>query len=159
MNKVILIGKSAAGKDHMRKVLEDRGFTYGISYTTRPPRANEIEGKDYFFMSNEEFKTSIGDNFWYEYVEFNGWFYGTSNEQFKKTCNLFIMTPEGVSEIKPEDRKTCTVIYLDIPLEVRQARLNSRGDVNDKIQRRIAADELDFAKFNDYDIVINNPNF
>ena len=67
MNKVILIGKSAAGKDHMRKVLEDRGFTYGISYTTRPPRANEIEGKDYFFMSNEEFQARINDNFWYEY--------------------------------------------------------------------------------------------
>tara|TARA_R110000803_G_scaffold194541_1_gene257646 strand:- start:285 stop:764 length:480 start_codon:yes stop_codon:yes gene_type:complete len=159
MNKVILIGKSAAGKDHMRKVLEDRGFTYGISYTTRPPRANEIEGKDYFFMSNEEFQARINDNFWYEYVEFNGWFYGTSNEQFKKTCNLFIMTPEGVSKIKSEDRLTCTVIYLDIPLGIRESRLYERGDVNDKIQRRIDSDELDFSKFNDYDIVINNPNF
>jgi len=159
MNNVILIGKSAAGKDHMRKVLEDRGFTYGISYTTRPPRANEIEGKDYFFMSNKEFQARINDNFWYEYVEFNGWFYGTSNEQFKKTCNLFIMTPEGVSKIKSEDRLTCTVIYLDIPLGIRESRLYERGDVNDKIQRRIDSDELDFSKFNDYDIVINNPNF
>jgi guanylate kinase len=159
MNKTILIGKSAAGKDHMRKVLESRGFIYGTSYTTRPARPGEIEGKDYFFMTKEEFLTRADANFWYEYVEFNGWFYGTSNEQFKKTCNLFIMTPEGVSEIKPEDRGDCTVIYLDIPLSIRESRLYKRGDINDKIQRRIAADEHDFAKFHDYDIVINNSNF
>jgi guanylate kinase len=159
MNKTILIGKSAAGKDHMRKVLEGRGFTYGTSYTTRPARLGEIEGKDYFFMTNEEFKLCTNDNFWYEYVEFNGWFYGTSNEQFKNSCNLFIMTPAGVSEIKPDDRADCTVIYLDIPLSIRESRLYNRGDVNDKIQRRLLADELDFANFNDYDIVINNSNF
>ena len=69
------------------------------------------------------------------------------------------MTPEGVSKIKSEDRLTCTVIYLDIPLGIRESRLYERGDVNDKIQRRIDSDELDFSKFNDYDIVINNPNF
>jgi len=159
MNKTILIGKSAAGKDHMRKILESRGFTYGTSYTTRPPRPGEIEGKDYFFMTKEEFQTRADTNFWYEYVEFNGWFYGTSNKQFKETCNLFIMTPKGAEEIKPADRKSCTIIYLDIPLEIRKERLLQRGDLNDKIQRRLAADELDFARFNDYDIVINNSNF
>ena len=46
MNKVILIGKAAAGKDHMRKVLEGRGFKYGTSYTTRPPREGEIDGRE-----------------------------------------------------------------------------------------------------------------
>ena len=50
MNKVILVGKAAAGKDHMRKVMESRGFVYGISFTTRPPREGEIHGKDYYFL-------------------------------------------------------------------------------------------------------------
>ena len=95
MNKVILIGKAAAGKDHMRKVLEGRGFTYGTSYTTRPPREGEIDGQDYYFISKE----------------------------------------------------------------TRTLRLKERGDLNDKIQRRIDADEIDFANFKDYDIVVNNPNF
>jgi guanylate kinase len=159
MNKTILIGKSAAGKDHMRKILEDRGFTYGTSYTTRPPREGEIEGQDYYFISDGAFKFLMENNFWYEYVEFNGWYYGTSNKQFKESCNLFIMTPKGAEEIKPADRKSCTIIYLDIPLEIRKERLLQRGDLNDKIQRRLAADEKDFAEFNDYDIVINNSNF
>ena len=49
MNKIILVGKGASGKDHLRKILEGRGFTYGISYTTRPPREGEIDGQDYYF--------------------------------------------------------------------------------------------------------------
>ena len=159
MNKTILIGKSAAGKDHMRKVLEGRGFIYGTSYTTRPPREDEIDGQDYYFISEKDFKNFADNNYWYEYVEFNGWFYGTSYEQFQFTCNLFIMTPKGIDAINPIDRKNCTIIYLDIPLAIRKARLEQRGDLNDKIQRRINADDIDFAGFNDYDIVINNPNF
>tara|TARA_Y100001972_G_C7643943_1_gene323519 strand:+ start:1266 stop:1745 length:480 start_codon:yes stop_codon:yes gene_type:complete len=159
MNKVILIGKAAAGKDHMRKVLEGRGFKYGTSYTTRPPREGEVDGRDYYFISEEDFKHYAENNFWYEYVQFNGWYYGSSVEQFKETCNLFVMTPKGVSAINPIERKKCTIIYLDIPLEIRRKRLEERGDVNDKIERRLAADEKDFEGFTDFDIVINNPNF
>ena len=51
MNKIILVGKAASGKDHMRKILQGRGFTYGVSYTTRPKRPNEIDGEDYYFIS------------------------------------------------------------------------------------------------------------
>ena len=69
------------------------------------------------------------------------------------------MTPKGVEAINPIDRKDCTIIYLDIPLEIRKERLKLRGDLNDKIERRIDADEMDFGKFTDYDIVINNSNF
>ena len=69
------------------------------------------------------------------------------------------MTPKGVEALNPIDRKHCTIIYLDIPLETRTLRLKERGDLNDKIQRRLDADEVDFANFKDYDIVVNNPNF
>jgi len=69
------------------------------------------------------------------------------------------MTPHGVNAINPIDRKKCTIIYLDIPLEIRKQRLLERGDLNDKIERRIAADERDFEGFTDFDIIVNNPNF
>ena len=159
MNKVILIGKAAAGKDHMRKVLEGRGFTYGTSYTTRPPRKGEIDGQDYYFISEKDFKHYADNNFWYEYVEFNGWYYGTSYEQFRNTCNLFVMTPKGVEAINPIDRKKCTIIYLDISDTTRSARLSNRGDANDTIERRMYHDDLDFKDFTDYDLTINNSNF
>ena len=55
MNKIIIVGKSAAGKDHLRKILEGRGFIYGISYTTRPARPTEVDGQDYYFLEKDEF--------------------------------------------------------------------------------------------------------
>ena len=74
-------------------------------------------------------------------------------------CNLFIMTPIGVSLIKPEDRSDCTILYIDIPIEVRRERLLNRLMPGDSLDRRIEADENDFRNFTDYDIKINNPNF
>lgn len=159
MNKIILVGKAAAGKDHMRKILESRGFVYGISFTTRPPREDEVHGEDYYFLSVEEFEREIKEDFWYEYVTFNGWYYGTSKDQFYNLCNLFIMTPIGISHIKPEDRKNCTIFYIDIPISYRRKRLVNRNMPGDFIERRIQADATDFSEFTDFDIKINNPNF
>lgn len=159
MNNVILVGKAASGKDHLRKVMENRGFKYGISYTTRPPRDGEIHGKDYYFISKEEFLEKIKSDYWYEYVEFNGWYYGTSNDQFYNLCNLFIMTPKGISLIKPKDRLNCTVIYLNIPINIRRSRLENRNMPGDTLNRRLNADENDFKSFSDYDIKIENENF
>lgn len=159
MNKIILVGKAASGKDHLRKVLQDRGFTYGISYTTRPPREGEIDGHDYYFITEDEFKKKIDNGFWYEWIQFNGWYYGTSNDQFKRDCNLFIMTPKGISHIDPTDRKECTIMYLDISIEERTQRLNVRHMLGDSLKRRIEADEFDFKDFTDYDVRIDNPNF
>ena len=69
------------------------------------------------------------------------------------------MTPHGVSAINPIDRKHCTIIYLDIEEGIRKGRLEERGDVNDKIERRMVADHNDFRTYNDYDIKVTDPNF
>ena len=159
MNKVILVWKAAAGKDHMRKILSGRGFQYGISYTTRPPREGEIDGKDYFFLTDDMFKRKINQCYWYEWIEFNGWYYGTSQRQFTTSCNLFIMTPKGISHIDPVDIKECTIIYLNVSEEIRRKRLEDREMPGDSIDRRMEADNLDFENFTDFDIEINNSNF
>ena len=159
MNKIILVGKAAAGKDHLRKILSGRGFRYGISYTTRPPREDEIDGKDYFFLDDDEFKKAIEKDFWYEWIEFNGWYYGTSQRQFTTSCNLFIMTPKGIGHIDPVDRKECTIIYLNVSEKTRRERLEAREMPGDSIDRRMVADNLDFENFTDFDIEINNSNF
>ena len=159
MSRIVLCGKAASGKDHMRKVLESRGFRYGVSYTTRPPRNGEVNGRDYHFISVDEFEALLEDDYWYEWVEFNGWYYGTSQDQFHKDCDLFIMTPTGVSKIHPEDRLNTTIIYLDIDLETRKSRLTQRDMPGDSMERRIMADEADFKQFTDFDIRITNTDF
>jgi len=69
------------------------------------------------------------------------------------------MTPKGISHIDPVDRKECTIIYLNIPQEVRRKRLEERAMPGDSIDRRMKADKIDFKDFTDFDIEINNSNF
>ncbi len=66
----------------------------------------------------------VESNMFYEYVYFNGWLYGTTVEQFY-TDDLFIMTPAGISHVKPEDRVNSFIIYTDIDIETREIRLKN----------------------------------
>ena len=157
-NKIVLVGKGGSGKDFMRKKLEGRGFIYAVSYTSRPARVNEVEGNYYYFLSKSRFMEHISEGFFYEYVEFNGWIYGTANWQMDE-CDIFIMTPSGIRKLHAADRKSSFIICIDIPRETRKARLTERNDTADSIDRRLDADDRDFEGFNDFDIVINNENF
>lgn len=156
--RTILVGRAASGKDYLRKRFESRGFKYAVTYTTRPPREGEVHGKDYFFISEDESKRLVESGFFYEHVIFNGWVYGTSVSQFY-TSDLFIMTPAGISKIKPEDRVNSFIIYVDIDPQIRYGRLLNRDMPGDSVQRRIESDELDFSTFNDYDLRITNSDF
>lgn len=158
-SRIILCGKAAAGKDHLRKTFEGRGFRYGISYTTRSPRKDEVDGKDYFFLEENEFKTLIEEGFFYEYVTFNGWYYGTSKKQWNETDDVFIMTPSGIGKLHAADRKSSFIIYIDIPRDIRISRLLERADDADSVERRILADDRDFTNFTDFDIRITDHNF
>ena len=82
--RIILVGKAASGKDHLRKTLESRNFKYAISYTTRPPREGEVDGRDYFFINRAKAYEMIQSGEFFEYVMFNGWLYGTSVEQWQQ---------------------------------------------------------------------------
>ncbi len=158
--RIILVGQAASGKDYARKILEEvLGLKYGISYTTRPPRVGEINGKDYHFIDENSFKEKIQQNEWYEYVIFNGWYYGTLNNQFYGDCKVYIMTPIGLSHVKPEDRKDSLVVFFSIPEEIRRLRMNQRQGNADSVERRIEADAKDFANFLNYDIKIENPEY
>ena len=156
--RIILVGKAASGKDNLRKRFESKGFKYAVSYTTRPPREGEVDGVDYIFLSPEKAQEMIDNDNFYEYVEFNGWIYGTTKSQFWSD-DLFIMTPKGISHINKEDRKKSFIIYLDIPVDVRYKRLQNRDMPGDSLNRRIDADEMDFMGFSDYDLRITNSDF
>lgn len=155
--RIVLCGKAGSGKDFLRQKFEEKGFSYGISYTSRPAREYEVDGKDYYFLSREDFLKKIEEGFFYEYVEFNGWFYGTANWQFYQQ-DVFIMTPHGISKLKPEDRNHTIIFYIDLPIDTRRERLMIRNDNYDSIDRRILADEEDFKNFVDYDLHITSTN-
>lgn len=158
MKRLIIVGKGGSGKDYLRKKLEDRGFKYCVSHTTRPPRKGEEDGKDYHFISvDSATKNYIETGMFYEHVVFNEWIYGTSIEEFYSS-NLFIMTPSGLSAVDPKDRKESFVVYLDINEETRKERLLKRNDV-DNLTRRLNADYLDFKDFKNFDERVEDPYF
>lgn len=158
--RIVLIGKSASGKDHARKICETWfGMPYQVSYTTRPPRWDEDHGKDYFFITNEDAMDMIKNEKFYEHVEFNGWIYGTTKDQFYADGSVFIMTPTGLSHLPKKDRDDSLVIYFDIEEGIRRSRMQERQGNADSVHRRLEADHTDFLNFTDCNVTITDPYF
>jgi guanylate kinase len=153
--KIIIVGPGGSGKDFLRKKMVNRGFEYGVSFTSRPPRAGEEEGVDYYYR-DEDFFTANSDIF-LELQEFNGWKYGISKGEFEAK-NLFILSPAGLRSLPDAFRKDSFVIYLNPEEDVRVKRLQERNDA-DNVERRLIADRKDFFDFSNYDIMITNENF
>jgi len=160
--KFIIMGSSGSGKDFLLKGLIQKGEKYAPKITTRPMREGEVDGVDYIYMNNEQFKQLQDSNQIKVQQKFviNGvdWWYGITNENFTNN-NLFIMTPYELAQISPEDRKGCFVIQLDIDEAIRRERIAKRYDNNDSIDRRIAADAKDFENFGDYDLKLTDHEF
>jgi len=156
--KLILVGKAASGKDHLKTKLRNKGFIAGVSHTTRPPRKGEIDGVDYHFIKEDEFRQMIKNNEFVEYMDFNGGLYGQTKDDFA-AADVMIMSKEGLDLLPDEYRKQCIVIYLDIDRLTRIERLNHRKDNNDTMARRLQADEDQFRNFNDFEIRIKNSDF
>jgi guanylate kinase len=156
--KIILVGKAASGKDHLKNRLRERGFKAGISHTTRKPRNGEVDGVDYHFISEFEFIEMVGNDKFIEHMDFNGGFYGQTKEDFDN-ADVMIMSKDGLDILPKEYRDQAMVIYLDIDRKSRIERLNNRNDTNDTLLRRLDADDLQFEKFEDFDFRVTNNNF
>ena len=105
---VILTGASSVGKGKIRDLLladEDLKLFFSISETTRPRKENEVDGKDYYFVSYKQFAESVKNKELLEYTEFNGYYYGTPKAQVdflvSKGKNVLIeVEAQGVGPIK-----------------------------------------------------------
>jgi guanylate kinase len=160
MNKrIILVGPTCGGKTFLRKRLENRGFKCDVSYTSREPREGEKNGVHYHFIGKKQFEILIKGGFFYEWVEYNGNYYGTGLKEWNE-LPLFIMETDGIKHIKEEDRKTCFVIYINPEEHIRVARMRLERRWNyEEIQKRLETDNKKFENFKDYDMIITDPNF
>lgn len=156
--KLILVGKAAAGKDFLKNRIVTRGFKAGISCTTRLPRETEVDGVDYHFLTENEFKVKLNSGDMLEHMYFNGWYYGLTHEEFNQ-ADVMIMSKDGLAMLPTEFRNQCLVIYLDPSRMTRVERLNDRADINDTIHRRMSTDDEQFKGFQDYDLKIKNGDF
>jgi len=88
---VVISGPSGVGKGTVRKALfemEGHDLVYSVSMTTRPIRLGEADGKDYFFVTKEEFEDRIKENKFLEWAEFVGHYYGTPLDKIEEQLCL-----------------------------------------------------------------------
>lgn len=162
---VILSGVAGAGKDTVRKELTKiiDGATSIPSYTTRLPRADDIPGVTYNFVSKEEFEKMIANGELYEYDIHHDNYYGTSkkilNEKAKTGIVIKDIDVNGTEELKNTltDIKIIT-IFLRVPKEELQYRLENRVDQlpRDEIILRLNRFDYEESKIGNYDYVLKN---
>jgi guanylate kinase len=155
--RVIICGHGASGKDFLASKFVEMGLNKSVSKTTRPMRSGEVPGLTYKYVSHNDFLNSIEKKEFFEYTNFNGWYYGTTNKSWNNS-DVFIMTPRGINNIPESDRADCFIIFIDVPRDIRELRISKRSDA-DSITRRLLADDKDFENFDDYDYRESNPNF
>ena len=159
MNKIIaLMGEAGTGKDTILHTITERYpdlFNEIISYTTRPPRENEIDGVNYHFISVPDFHSKTKFQEFLETSWFNGWGYGTAYDSLvDNKINIGIFNPTGVrrlQEIADCGNIELTTFYVRTPPKTRLVRQLNREDTPcvDEIIRRFSADKKDFSNIGD----------
>ena len=164
---IILSSPSGAGKTTLSKLLsKNKNFNISISYTTRKPRNNEINGNDYYFINQENFKNLIKNNELLEHAKVFNHYYGTSRsfviENLKKGKNvIFDIDWQGTEQIKDEklNYKMITFFILPPSKEVLFNRLSNR-DMKDKliVEERMKQFNKDILHWKNYNYVVINDN-
>lgn len=163
---IVLSGPSGVGKATVRKALfksPDHKFTYSVSMTTRKPREGEVDGQDYYFISEEEFLQRIKEGRFLEYAKFVGNYYGTPMEQVQQMIDqgdevVLEIEVEGAMQVKAKMPDAVLVFIAPPTYGALKTRLLRRGtETEDIIMERIskAHRELTLAAGYDY-IVIND---
>lgn len=154
-------GKSTVAQKILRS---SRRFAKSISATTRAPRINEVEGRDYYFISLEEFKDKIAKEEFLEWEEvYPDVFYGTLNSEIdniakRKQIPILAIDVHGALELKKRLKDRLLTIFLDIPsIEILKDRLQYRAtETEAELQKRLARAEYELSFKNQFDIIIPN---
>ena len=161
----IFSSPSGAGKTTLVDLISSKkNFTTSISHTTRKPRSNETDGKDYYFVNNEKFKELIKNREFLEYAKVFNNYYGTTKKPVIKNLSegknvLFDIDWQGSKQIKAQKKNfnIFSIFVLPPSKKVLYQRLTNR-DMKDKL---IASERMkDFYKdikhWSDYDYVVIN---
>ena len=162
---VILSSPSGAGKTTLVKLLsKNKNFFVSVSHTTRKPRQNEIRGKDYHFVSDEEFKRLINNGEFLEHATVFNNFYGTTRSPVIQSLEegknvIFDIDWQGADQIKNKklNYKLITFFLLPPSKEVLFERLSNR-DMKDKLiaEQRMREFGRDVLHWINYDYVVVN---
>ncbi len=165
---VVLSSPSGGGKTTVIKNIDQEkndDYIYSVSMTTRPPRAGEVDGRDYWFVSHDEFQRKIENGELIEYEQVHDWFYGTPKAPVLTWLTqgkvvLLDLDVLGALRLKEQLGDEVLLIFLRPPSEdVLVERLKKRSTESaEQINRRLERVHLEMSKADDFDVVIVNDN-
>lgn len=157
----LITAPSGAGKTSLVHELERHGFWEEcISHTTRLMREGEIDGKTYYFISDEEFYNMLNNNEFVEHVVYHENHYGIAKSEIERVLNkgnhvAIIVDYNGYLQIK-EKYPDAIGIYIWATKEDCMMNMLSRGDSVESANKRVSTYEQEIAQKNHYDYVIRN---
>ena len=163
---VILSSPSGVGKTTLTKKIQQkyRTFKISVSYTTRPPRSNEVDGVDYHFVSKDDFEKLMSENKFYEYAKIFENYYGTLKQSVDQTLLtndiLFDIDWQGTKQLSKFNNLNLIKIYLitDNKEELKKRLIKRNQNTQEEIEKRFESFDNDIKNWKDYDYVIINKN-
>ena len=160
----VVSAPSGAGKTTLiKEVLRCfKTLSYSVSHTTRTPRNNEQQGIDYYFITQEEFKEKINQNYWLEWAVVHGNYYGTSKDFIKTSLDqgkslILDIDVQGTCEIIQSGLEMVTIFIMPPSIEILSQRLENRGSDSKKvIDKRIENAKIEIAQKHMYQYVVIN---
>jgi guanylate kinase len=164
-NVFIISAPSGSGKSTLVSIIRRSvpNLEFSNSYTTRKPRGAEQNGREYFFISREEFRQMIREDQFLEYaVVFETDYYGTACRFLDQAKNhgkdlLLDIDVQGAAQVKKKVREAVSIFILPPNRSKLEERLRSRGqDAEEKIQRRLEEARREIENYDKYDYILVN---
>lgn len=163
---VIFSAPSGAGKSTLVNYLLPQfpQLSFSISATSRAPRGQEEHGKDYYFLSSEEFKVRVAQDELLEWEEvYSGTYYGTLRTEVERIWSegkvvVFDIDVVGALNLKKQFGDRALTLFVQAPsVEILEQRIRGRGtDSEEKIQQRVAKATIEMARAPEFDKVVVN---
>ena len=164
---LMIVAPSGAGKSSLVNALlqDDAGLKLSLSTTTRAPRPGEIDGKDYRFVTKENFLRERDQGHFLEWAEVHGHFYGTSKPWIESQMQsggdvMLEIDWQGAQQIRTLIPSVQWIFIFPPSIEALEERLRKRGqDDETTIQRRLAAAHIELLHAHEADFIVLNDSF
>ncbi len=162
----VISAPSGAGKTTLRRAVIPRipNLQHSVSYTTRPPRNGEIEGKDYFFVNAETFQLMVDKNDFIEWAEVHGNLYGTSQSHLMQAVDhgvdvILDIDTQGARTLKKSTEGVYIYILPPSFLALNERLVNRQSESETEIAKRLQKSREEIWNYRQYDYVIVNTEF